>query len=353
MNAFVTGGTGFIGQHLVRLLVRQGHAVRALATSRAEEKTLRALGAIPVPGDVTDRASLQAGMVGVDTVFHAANHHLAATENTPTAQTKIVAGTQHTFGAAHDLGVPRIVFVSDLSILGDTGDEAVDETYVPAQPPAGAIGRSLWRAHTEVMLPLLAQGAPIVTVMPGQVYGPGDTGWVAQLMRRFYRGSLPVVPAPETTLTYGYVEDIAQGCILAAERGDPAQTYFLVGPAVPLGELVAFWGRLTGRRGPALSLSLSSLQAITPVFDAAASNEMAPLLGGSTIGRADKARLQLGWTTRAMQPTTLETFEWIAATEPADTWEKRRHLGLGLAGALVALVLLWLLLRRKDQPGDM
>lgn len=352
MKVFVTGGTGFIGQHLVRLLVQQGHQVHALAGTSDEAHTLRRLGAVPVPGDVTDRASLQAGIVGADVVFHAANQPLAADADPDNAQTKIVAGTQHTLGAAHDLGVATIVFVSDLSILGDTGGAPVDETFVPAQPPAGEIGRALWRAHYEVMLPLLEQGAPIITVMPGVAYGPGDAGWPAQLMRRFYRGTLPAVPAPQTTLTYAYVEDVAQGCILAAERGAPAETYILAGPAVPLGELVEFWARLTGRPAPPLSLPAHRLTTVTPVLDTRTGTQLVAQLGTSTLARADKARQQLGWTTRAMQPATLETFEWIAATEPADTWEKRRHLGLALGGALVALVLLWLLRRRDKGPAE-
>ncbi len=351
MKAFVTGGTGFIGQRLVRLLVDQGHAVRALAESQSEEQTLRLLGATPVPGDVTDSGSLRAGMVGCDTVFHAANQAYTATDDAWQAQTKIVTGTRNTLAAAHGVGIARILFLSSISVFGDTRGHLVDETYVPAQPPAGEIGHALWRAHYEVALPLVEQGAPIITVMPGAVYGPGDTGWVAQFMRRFYRGSLPVVPAPETTLTYAYVDDVARGCILAAEKGRTSETYCLTGPAVPLGELVDFWARLTGRSAPSISLSTRTLQAITPMIDTLADRELAGYLGGTYMARSDKARTSLGWTTQPMQPTTLETFEWIAATEPADLWEKRRHTGVLTAAAVAGLLVLWLLLRRDDRQS--
>jgi nucleoside-diphosphate-sugar epimerase len=336
----------------VRLLLDQGHEVHALAASRSEERALHTLGATPVPGDVTDRASLEAAMAGCDTVFHAANQQLLPGDDPWQAQTRIVAGTQNTLGAAHDLDIPHTVFVSAISIFGDTQGKLVDETYVPPQPPAAEVARALWRAHYEVALPLIAQGAPITIVMLGAVYGPGDTGWTANLMRRFYRGSLPVVPAPETTLTYAYVEDVVKGCILAAEKGRLGETYCLTGPAIPLGELVEFWSRLTGRRAPAISLSTRALQTMTPFLDTAADHELLTYLGGTYMARSDKARDELGWKTQPMQPTTLETFEWIAATEPASSWEKDRHLSLIVAGGVVGLLLLWLFARRGDDSNE-
>ena len=66
------------------------------------------------------------------------------------------------------------------------------------------------------------------------------------------------------------------------------------------------------------------------------------------MARSDKAHNELGWSTQPMQTTTLETFEWIAATEPADTWEKRRHIGFLIAGGAIGLLILWLFLRRGD-----
>ncbi|MEZ4516110.1 MAG: NAD-dependent epimerase/dehydratase family protein [Chloroflexota bacterium] len=353
MKAFVTGGTGFIGRHLVRLLVEQGHDVLALAGDRPAEQTLRTLGATPVPGEVSNTSFLQAGMAGCDTVFHAANHQIAGSaEDALQASSQIVTGTRNTLSSAFELGIPRIVYIGSTIVFGDTQGHLVDETYTPAQPPHGEIGRAMWRAHYEVVLPLIEQGAPIIIAMPGSVYGPGDTGWMAHLMRRFYRGSLPLVPAPETTLTYAYVEDVVRGCILAAEKGRPGEAYCLTGPAIPLGELLEFWSQLTGRRAPSVSLSWRTLQSITPVLDTMAGNELAAYLGGTYTASSDKARNELGWSIRSIQTTTLETFEWIAATEPADTWENRRHLGFLALGGAVGLLALWFLLQRGNQSTE-
>lgn len=351
MRAFVTGGTGFLGKQIVRLLVQQGHEVRALSESRVADQTLRVLGATPVPGDVTDRTALAAGMAGCNTVIHAANPHFASSGDGQAA-TMIVTGTRNTLEAAHDLDIPRIVFVDSVAIFGDTQGQLVNETYTPPGPPEGQIARALWDAYYEVALPLVEQGAAIITVLPGAMYGPGDTSWLDGLMRRFYRGTLPVVPAPETTLTYAYGEDVALGCILAAEKGRPGELYCLTGPAVPLGELVEFWAQITGHRPPPISLSARTLQTVTPVIDAGTQSELVAYLGGTYTARSDKARRELGWTTRPMQTTTKETFEWIAATEPADVWEKRRHTGFLVAAGIAGLLLLWLWLRRGNQTDE-
>lgn len=351
MKVFITGGTGFVGRHLVRQLVASGHDVQALAGNRAADSALRILGATPVPGHVTDRASLEGAMGGCDVVYHLPNTQWVTSEDSERVQTQIVAGTQHTLGAAFDLNIPRIVFFSNVSVYGDTNGQLVDETYVPSRPPAGEIPQALWHAHFDVAQQLTRQGAPIVTVMPGEIYGPGETGWLANLMRRFYRGSLPVIPAPETTFTYTYVKDVVRGAILAAEKGRIGESYCLTGPAVPLGELIEFWAQLTGRRAPSISMSARSLRAMPLLVDTVIDETLRDMLGGTYMASSDKARRELGWSTQPMQPTTLETFEWIAATEPADRWEKRRHTGLlalvGVAGVGAA----WLLARPKSRPS--
>lgn len=358
MSIFITGGTGFIGRHIIRRLVAGGHEVHALAGNRAADSALRMLGARPVPGHVTDRASLEQAMTGSTLVIHAANTTYAAqTQTTPAAdlariQTHIVTGTQHTLGAALDLGIPRIVFLSSVAVFGNTNGLLVDETYVPPSPPDGPIYRALWHAHYDVAEQLTRQDAPLITLLPGEVFGPGMTGWLANLMRRYHRGTLPAIPAPETTFTYAYVDDVTEGILLAANKGRQGESYCLAGPAIPLGELIEFWALLTGRRAPAVSLSARSLRAVPLVADKFMDEPLQEALGGTYIASADKARHDLGWTTRPMQTTMLETLAWIAASEPTDRWDRQRYTELlalaGLAGVGVA----WLVARSRSGASD-
>ena len=187
--------------------------------------------------------------------------------------------------------------------------------------------------------------------MPGAVYGPGDTSWLAEAMRLFHRGLMPLVPGPESIVTYAYVDDVAEGHILAAEKGRVGESYILAGPAVPLGEMVDFWAQLTGKRPPAARVPTRLVRPLAPAaarLQPALSlpqlfgEDMVRMMGVSYAGRADKARAELGWRPRPLQTGMLDTFEWIAATEPADAgMREKRAAGLILLAAL-ALLILWL-----------
>jgi nucleoside-diphosphate-sugar epimerase len=356
MKAFVTGGTGFIGRALIRQLIARGYRVHALARSQDGAAALQALGATVVPGDVTDRESMRAAMRGSDVVFH-----LAAIYNySPAAQAQCepinVEGTRVVLGLAHELRVPRIVYTSSLAVFGDTHGELPDESYRADGPFLTEYDRTKWQAHYEVALPLIEQGAPIIIVMPGAVYGPGDTSWLAEAMRLFHRGLMPLVPGPESVVTYAYVDDVAEGHILAAEKGRVGESYILAGPAVPLGEMVDFWAQLTGKRPPAARVPTRLVRPLAPAvarLQPALSlpqlfgEDMVRMMGVSYAGRADKARAELGWRPRPLQTGMLDTFEWIAATEPADAGAReKRAAGLILLAALVLLIL-WLRGRRR------
>jgi dihydroflavonol-4-reductase len=171
---------------------------------------------------------------------------------------------------------------------------------------------------------------------------------------------MPLVPGPDSVVTYAYVDDVAEGHILAAEKGRAGESYILAGPAVPLGEMVDFWAQLTGKRPPAARLpsrllsplapaaarlqpALSALGAQAQLFG----EDMMRMLGVTYAGRADKARAELGWRPRPLQTGMLDTFEWIAATEPDDAGQReKRAAGVILVAALVLLVL-WLRGRRS------
>jgi nucleoside-diphosphate-sugar epimerase len=256
---------------------------------------------------------------------------------------------------AHELRVPRIVYTSTLAVFGDTHGELPDETYRAEGPFLTEYDRTKWQAHYEVAVPLIEAGAPIIIVMPGGVYGPGDTSWLAEAMRLFHRGLMPLVPGPESTVTYAYVDDVAEGHILAAEKGRIGESYILAGPAVPLGEMVEFWAQLTGKRPPAARLPARLISPLAPVagrvqpalgLPLLVGEDMLRMLGVTYAGRADKARAELGWRPRPLQTGMLETFEWIAATEPPDAGQaEKRAAGLILLAAVVLLIL-WLRRRR-------
>ncbi|MCP4422197.1 MAG: NAD-dependent epimerase/dehydratase family protein [Chloroflexi bacterium] len=357
MIAFLTGGSGFIGQHVVQKLVARGDTVRALARSEESASILRQLGATVFMGDITDSASLRPAMEGCDVVFHIAAWYKLGAPDWIKAEAINVGGTRRVLRLAHELGIPKIVYTSTVAVFGDTHGQLVDESYYQEGPFLTEYNRTKWLAHYKVALPLIEKGAPIVIVMPGVVYGSGDTSFAAQMMRLFYRG-MPVLPGADLTVTYAHVEDIADGHLLAADKGEVGESYVLAGPSIPLNEMVDFWAHLMGRKSPSVRIAGRPLRKFAPLMGAVGnivplpslfSAEAVGSLGATYMARSDKARTKLGWTTRPLQTGMLETFDWIANTESKEmtSYQKEKKLaGMALLGAAV-LFLLWYFGQRR------
>lgn len=360
MKAFVTGGTGFIGRHVIRKLLARGYEVVALVRSREAAAALQALDVYLIEGDITNKASMRQGMQGCDVVFHIAAWYKIGARDWMDAETINVGGTRNVLTLAHELGIPKIIYTSTVAVFGDTHGELVDENYESNGPFLSEYNRTKWLAHYKVALPLIQRGAPIVIVMPGGVYGPGDASVIGDLMFRFYKGQLPVMPGADTIFTYAHVEDIAEGHILAAEKGQIGESYILAGPAIPLGEIADYWADLLGRRRPA-HLPSGYVRPLAPVVGSLGnalglsetySEESFRNLGSTQMGRSDKARAQLGWKTRSLDVGMRETLAWVgqmSQAEPGGLSEQQKQVAQVALIAAAVLFILWLLGRKRHQ----
>jgi dihydroflavonol-4-reductase len=358
MKAFITGGSGFIGRHIVRQLVDRGYEVVALVRSPEAAASLLPMGVHLVRGDVTDTNSMREAMRGSDIVFHVAGH-VETGDPDPGIMEKVnVGGTRKVLNLAQELRIPRIVFSSTISVFGDTRGELVDESYRGEKPASTEHARTKWLAHYQIAEPLMQEGVPIIIVMPGGVYGPGGKGLIADMMRMFYR-RYPIVAGADTVFTFAHVADIAKGHILAAEKGQVGETYILSGPAVPLSDMLDFWTYLTGIKAPKVRVPAIIAHRATPLFkllrrvtglQSAFSSEGALTAGSTFMARSDKARKELGWETMPLQRGMLETLNWIAADEfQRHDQVRRREKQLGALSFLSAgiLMVVWLTSRRR------
>lgn len=320
MRAFVTGGTGFLGRHLIAALLAQGDEV--VSVVRTMDRARRLPPAVrTVAGDITRPHSLKAGMRGVDVVYHlAALHRLGLPPKDYLRLERInVEGTRAVLTLAGELGVPRIIYTSTLAAYGPTDGRPVDESLVPAAPPRDSVyAASKYKAHFEVARPLQAQGLPLTIVVPGQLYGPGDLLPLGRLLRRYALGRLPVALGGERAFNFTHAADAAAGLRLAATKGAAGSTYLLPGPAHTLRAFLAEGERAGGPPTPRLwlpgglaQLLARALQGVRPHV----AEQLRTFSGPGTLGGATKAVSELGWQPRTAAAGLPETIAWYADEE--------------------------------------
>lgn len=234
MNAFVTGGSGFVGRRLIRELLRRGDTVRALARSPAAADAVRRAGATPVPGDLDDAAALEAGLGGVDVVFHAAAKVEAFGRRADFERTN-VGGTERVLAAARAAGVRRLVHVStEAVLLGGPPIVRADESWPLPARPLGAYPASKGRAEQAVRA---ATGLETVIVRPRAVWGAGDTTLLPRLVAAVRAGRFAWIGGGKALTSTCHVANLCAALLLAAERGQPGATYFVTdGPPLPMRE---------------------------------------------------------------------------------------------------------------------
>jgi dihydroflavonol-4-reductase len=315
MHYLVTGATGFIGRHLAARLLAEGHVVTALVRTREQAKGLAPYGVRPYIGDVLDKASVRRAMYRAEGVFHLAAYVRIGTRYRQWAEEVNVTGTRHVLEVMREQRVPRGVYTSTLAINGDTGGRVVDESYRGQGRLPTIYQRTKWQAHHEVALPMMSAGLPLVIVMPGAVYGPGDRSDLARAITSYLRGRLRVAPT-RTAFCWAHVDDVAAGLLAAMERGRPGSTYIMCGPAHRLREALALAGRVAGRRAapwpvpafllrPAAGGAQGLSYAVPPLRGLA---EKLRLAAGSTqLGTDARARAELGFRPRSLEEGMPET----------------------------------------------
>lgn len=311
MRYFMTGATGFIGGTIARQLIEAGHEVVALVRTPTKAQALAALGATLVEGDITDRDSLREPMRGVDGVFHVAAWYELGIEDKSRMERINVEGTRNVLETMREVGVPKGVYTSTLAVFSDTNGRVVDESY-RADPADGWLSeydRTKWAAHYEVALPMIEEGLPLVIVMPGLVYGPGDQSTAGETLRLYLQGRLPML-VQGAAFTWGHVEDVARGHILAMEQGERGDSYIIAGPVHTFVEAIEIAEKITGRPAPRLRLPRSAVRATARLMEWVGSVvDLPPLYRAETLrsssatymGSNAKARRELGYAPRPLE----------------------------------------------------
>jgi dihydroflavonol-4-reductase len=318
----VTGGTGFLGSAIVRALLKRGLRVRTLVRSSSPSGNLEGLDCETVIGDLTDEPSLEAALRGVRHLFHAAADYRLWARDPSVILRVNVHGTRNLMRQALSAGVKRIVYTSSVAALKVADAKMpVDET-APLDPK-DAIGNyklSKTLAERAVQEMILRENLPAVIVNPTTPIGPRDirptpTG---RMILDAARGKIPAYV--DTGLNFAHVDDIADGHLLAFDRGRIGERYILGGQNLMLRDLLKLIAELTGRRAPWLRVPRAPLYPLAIGAEAIAhltGREPLLTLDGLRMSRyrmfftSAKAERELGYRSRPYTEGVIDALTWF------------------------------------------
>lgn len=317
----VTGVSGFVGSGVARALTTQGREVRGLVRSTSPRANLADFPGTLVEGDARDPQAMARAMDGVRSLFHvAADYRIWAPDPEEIVRNNLES-TRTVMEAALMAGVERIVYTSSVATLKPDPVGPADETRAATPEQAvGAYKRSKVVAERLVESMVAERGLPAVIVNPSTPIGPRDvrptpTG---RVIVEAANGKMPAYL--ESGLNLVHVDDVAQGHLLALEKGRIGERYILGGQDVRLGEMLAIIARMTGRRPPLMKVPR------LPLFPLAYANQALaritgrePFLTVDSLKMAkhlmfftsEKARAELGYQARPYASALEDAIAWF------------------------------------------
>lgn len=257
MKVLVTGGNGFIGSRVVATLTSRGHVVRCLLRKSSRTDRIKGLQWEQSIGDVRDLSSLMKALQGCDAVIHAASLSSWADLNSPDLDSVVLGGTSNVLEAIRCQSVfPLLVYVGSGAALGGSlaPDQILDESAPFHLDPTLFRYAALKRQASELCVQAWSSdGVPAIIVHPAETYGPGDDGNVtASTLIDFAKGPFTFVCNGGTSIAH--VDDVAEGIVLALEKGTPGMSYFLGGENLSIFDMAKTAHRVLGRHRPILTI---------------------------------------------------------------------------------------------------
>jgi dihydroflavonol-4-reductase len=325
-KVLVTGGSGFIGRHLVAELCARGGHVRIIDVAEPDGLP----GGVDIHrGSILDPAALRKAMAGVHRVYHLAGiAHLWVRKKSDFALVN-GGGTDLVLRTAMEQGIERVVHCSTESVLlpkSPLEGTPIDESRWPAcEEMPGPYTRSKHVAE-EAALRAAGKGLEVVVVSPTVPIGPDDRNMTppTAMLAMFLAGRSPFFL--DCMLNLVDVRDVAAGVVLAGEKGRSGERYILGGENIALRELITLLERTSGRRMPKYALPASVAFAVAAVAEWTAdwvtgrrpvvTKEGVRLALRSASFESRKARHELGYTPRSIENSLADAVRWLCASAP-------------------------------------
>lgn len=319
--ALVTGATGFVGAAVARALQGAGFSLRVTSRTGSDTRNLKGLNAQTVPLDLNDPSSFAPALAGCRYLFHVAADYRLWVPDVAAMRRVNIDGSLALLREAAKAGVERSIYTSSVAALGLNADGAPADEATPILPAhhVGAYKQSKYDAEQAVRA-LADSGQNIVIVNPSTPVGPGDvkptpTG---QMILDAARGKMPAYV--NTGLNIVHVDDVAQGHLLALEKGVSGQAYILGAENMMLRDLLRMIAVQTGHRPPLTGLPITPLIPIAWVLERIAERTgKTPVMTPDILTMAKKkmffssarARTELGYTPRPAAMAVRDAISWF------------------------------------------
>lgn len=324
MTTLLTGATGFVGAAVARMLLSHGEKLRVLVRPTSNRKNIADLDVEIVEGDLLQPETLKPACENIQHLYHVAADYRIWTRHPDQMMRANIDGSHHLLKAATEAGAKKIVYTSSVAVLGihKDGSPANEDSPVGLEDMVGVYKRSKFLAEQAVDQ-LIADGAPIVIVNPSTPIGPRDvkptpTG---RILVEAATGKMPAFV--ETGLNVAHVDDVAQGHLLAMDRGEIGQRYILGGEDLSLREILQIVCQHVDRKPPTISLPHDLVLPIAWVAEAwtklTGGDEPFATVDGINMARkkmyfsSDKARQALGYQPRSGSEAIIDALDWFKA----------------------------------------
>ena len=319
-RVLVTGGSGFIGQHLVSALVARGRKVRVLDL-RAPTRALP--GVQTVIGSVLDPKVVDAALEGVDQVYHLAGLPGMWLPRKEDFHTVNYRGTEVVLAAARKRGTARFLHCSTESILfrrSSSGRANTEDALLPADDMPGPYTRSKMLAD-QLAMQAAASGFPVIVGCPTMPIGPDDHSLTppTAMLRHFLGKRFQLYLDFMVNLVD--VRDAAAGLILAMERGKPGNRYIIGGESIPLKQVLQLMAEISDRRSTLIPVPAPLAKAAAAMLELIADHVTRRSPSGTAEGvrialRArglsiEKAQRELGYAPRPVELALRETVTFL------------------------------------------
>ncbi|TXN30578.1 NAD-dependent epimerase/dehydratase family protein [Lacisediminihabitans profunda] len=286
-NAFVTGGSGFIGRALVRRLIAEKHSVRVLVRSQESADLVAALGAEPVAGDLTQPAAWRNTAAGSEVFFHLAAE-TDVTADRARHELVTVRGTQAAVDIARHANVSRFVLCSsEAAVLAGDPLVEVDES-VPLRPDSEAAYCAAKAKAERIVIDANAPGFATVSIRPRFVWGP-ESILIEGLVSAALSGQFAWIDGGHSVTDVTFVDNAVEGLFLAWQHGRPGEAYFVTDQRrVILREFLETQFEIYGVDVPIPELDAGTAAQVIPV-------PIRWFLGQQCTLRTDKAVAELGY----------------------------------------------------------